>query len=377
MLSMSFTRLHCRKLLVSLGFAGIGMWNSNLALSQTAAQETTDTPQEQPVVIETPTLEQQARGRIFDKKRDQIITLVIENDSLGAAGTDKNYTSGVRLGYLDLNADLPEVAYALDEVIPTFGINDTSSVFYSVGQNLYSPENIRQREQDPDDRPWAAHLYGSMGLVTITGNHVDEVEASVGIVGPAALGEQAQKFVHTHVTPDSPTPRGWSNQLNHEPTLSLGWQRRYPKALSVEGAGMSLAASPYYGAMLGNVHTFADVGVTFRLAPVKDQWQDNPVRVRPGLPGTGAFEVPEDGWSWYLFAGAEGRAVAQNIFLDGNTFSDSHSVDKKVFVADLNAGLAMTYEQYRISYTMIYRTKEFEGQDDPGVFGAVSFGYQF
>src|SRR3546814_11015068 len=29
-----------------------------------------------------------------------------------------------------------------------------------------------------------------------------------------------------------------------------------------------------------------------------------------------------------LFAGVEGRAVLRNIFLDGNTFADSHSVDE-------------------------------------------------
>jgi lipid A 3-O-deacylase len=191
------------------------------------------------------------------------------------------------------------------------------------------------------------------------------------------LGEQAQKFVHTHVTTSSPTPHGWSNQLNHEPAVSLGWQRRFPDYWSVDVAGLSLGASPYYGATLGNVHTFADVGINFKLTPEQDVWQDAPVRVKPGLPGTGYFDTPDDGWSWYLFGGVEGRAVARNIFLDGNTFSDSHSVDKHHFVADINGGLALTYDRYRMSYTMVYRTKEFEGQDDPAVFGAVSFGVRF
>ncbi len=326
---------------------------------------------------ENGTFQEKLTGTVVENEEDQIITVVVENDSLGVAGTDKNYTSGVRLGYLDVNADLPDIAYTLDRVIPTFGINETSSVFYSLGQNIYTPQNIQSREQDPDDRPWAAHLYGSIGLVTVTDNHLDEIELGVGIVGPAALGEQAQKFVHTHITTDSPTPRGWSNQLNHEPTLSLGWQRRFPDYWSIDAGGLSLGASPYYGATVGNVHTFADVGFSLRLTPDDDLWQDGPVRVKPGLPGTGYFDRPDDGWSWYLFAGLEGRAVARNIFLDGNTFSNSHSVDKKVFVADANAGLALTYDRYRMSYTMVYRTKEFEGQDDPGVFGALSFGVRF
>jgi hypothetical protein len=87
--------------------------------------------------------------------------------------------------------------------------------------------------------------------------------------------------------------------------------------------------------------------------------------------------VPSESLQWEIFAGAEGRAVARNIFLDGNTFADSHSVDKKPFVADLNAGFAFTLGRARISYTAVYRTREFDGQQDASVFGGISVGYNF
>ena len=316
-------------------------------------------------------------GNALSVPDGQIITLVIENDSIGGRGTDENYTSGVSLSYFDISAKMPEIAYTIADYIPTFDINDSSSVFYSFGQNLYTPKDITQSTQDPNDRPWAAHLYASMGLVTVTGDHVDEVEVSLGVVGPWALGRQTQTFVHKYITPDSPDPKGWSNQLNNEPAFLLGWQRRYPSILKASAFGLSLGASPHYGVTLGNVYTFAGTGIGFRLAPAEDDWQDDPIRVRPAPPGTGFFERPADDWSWYLFAGIDGRAIARNIFLDGNTFSDSHSVDKKYFVMDANAGLALTYGQYRLSYSLIYRTKEFYGQENPSVFGALSFGYRF
>ena len=139
---------------------------------------------------EEPTLQDAVTEKFAHADEGKYITVVVENDSLGTAGTDKNYTSGVRLSYLDINLKPPKAARALDRVIPTFGINETSSVTYSIGQNIYSPQNIEERAQDPDDRPWAAHLYGSMGLVTVTDNHLDEIEASIGIVGPAALGNR-------------------------------------------------------------------------------------------------------------------------------------------------------------------------------------------
>jgi lipid A 3-O-deacylase len=50
------------------------------------------------------------------------------------------------------------------------------------------------------------------------------------------------------------------------------------------------------------------------------------------MPGAAYFQTPKGGFGWCLFASFEGRAVARNIFLDGNTFTDSHSIDKKTFV---------------------------------------------
>ena len=45
----------------------------------------------------------------------------------------------------------------------------------------------------------------------------------------------------------------------------------------------------------------------------------------------------------YVFAAADGRAVLHNIFLDGNTFTDSYSVDTKHFVADIGAGVGLSF----------------------------------
>ena len=101
-----------------------------------------------------------------------------------------------------------------------------------------------------------------------------------------------------------------------------------------------------------------------------------PPRIRPSLPGSGYFRLQKD-FNWYLFAGLEGRAVLQNIFLDGNTFSDSHSVNKKLFVGDLQAGLTAQWARFQFSYTQIFRTREFEGQGSADIFGALSLSYHF
>ncbi|MGZ9109253.1 MAG: lipid A deacylase LpxR family protein [Micavibrio sp.] len=339
-----------------------------ISLTPTSAQAG-ETP------IGTKTVEREAAKTIRRDDRHNIITAVYENDLIGS-GRDGEYTSGVRLSYIDVSADFPDYAHNIADVIPTFDINATSSIFYSVGQNIFTPRDVTQRDANRDDRPWAGFLYTSVGMATLTDNHTDELEITLGMVGPAALGQNTQKFIHSHIT-DSPTPRGWRHELKNEPGFMLAWQRAFPAALSGEAGPLFWTVAPHYGVTLGNIYTFANTGLSIQLRPESSKWQDTPVRVRPALPGTGFFEIPEKRWSWYLFAGVDGRAVGRNIFLDGNSFTDSARVDKNFFVADSNAGIALTYDQFRISYTMIHRTKEFHNQQDSQIFGAISVGYRF
>ena len=321
------------------------------------------------------TVEQTIPSRVLNEPKRNIVTVVMENDSIGG-GTDRNYTSGASINYTDVNAQFPRIAHDIDKLVPTFEINQTSSIHYSLGQTIFTPKDTSQTTANLNDRPWAAFLYGTMGMITLTDNHTDEVEATLGIVGPAALGEQSQKFIHKHIT-DSPIPKGWSNQLKNEPGVMLAWQRSWPMFWQKQTGDYFWSVKPYVGATLGNIRTYANTGFTVRLSPSDSKWQDTPIRIRPAMPGSGIYEIPRKKWSWSLFTGLETRAVARDIFLDGNTFAKSHSIDKNSLVADATAGASLTYNNTRISYTVVYRTKEFKTQDNPEIFGALSVGVRF
>ena len=79
----------------------------------------------------------------------------------------------------------------------------------------------------------------------------------------------------------------------------------------------------------------------------------------------------------YLFASAEGQAVLRNIFLDGNTFTDSHSVEKKLLVADLAAGIGILAGKAQLCFAYVIRSTEFETQKDPQEFGSLSFSISY
>lgn len=320
-----------------------------------------------------PTLKEQIPKDII-KQKARFITFTSENDIYGD-GSDENYTNGARLTWFDYGTPPPWLAHTLDRYVPTFKINETTSTYYTIGQNLYTPEDITARTPNPQDRPYAAFLYASTGLTSLTDNHIDDIEATIGIIGPWAFGEQVQEAVHDSFNMTDPS--GWDHQLENELGLILSWQRRWPAAYSTDIAGFTVSTTPHTGVTLGNVYTYGSGGFTFQLTPTKYKWQSPPPRVRPAIPGSGFFAVPDNHFAWSLFAGTEGRVMGRNIFLDGNTFEDSPSVDKRYFVADANAGISITYGNTQLSYTLNWRSREFRGQDDASVFGAISLGLRF
>ena len=69
--------------------------------------------------------------------------------------------------------------------------------------------------------------------------------------------------------------------------------------------------------------------------------------------------------------------VGRNIFLDGNSFRDSHSVDKELFVSDQRAGLAVRYKGFETVGSVVHRTREFELQEEDENFLSITFQFHF
>ncbi|MEX1197374.1 MAG: lipid A-modifier LpxR family protein [Pseudohongiellaceae bacterium] len=102
-----------------------------------------------------------------------------------------------------------------------------------------------------------------------------------------------------------------------------------------------------------------------------------------GTPGLGLllcsqvlWAQSEDQWTASFFF-ENARAVAYTIFLDGNTFRDSHSVEKRHFVTDMAVGVAVVRERWRLSYAHVYRSREFETQQRAQKYGALSLSYSY
>jgi len=78
-----------------------------------------------------------------------------------------------------------------------------------------------------------------------------------------------------------------------------------------------------------------------------------------------------------LFGGTSGRLVFRDIFLDGNTFSDSHNVDGKLLVGDFVLGASLIYNKFKLSYAQVLRTRGFDRQNSGQNFGSISLSYTY
>lgn len=302
-----------------------------------------------------------------------VFYFVTENDLFGKDNTDKHYSNGLRLGWLSADSGGPEFLWDLGYYMPLIDTNARRRMGFVLGHNLYTPQNKQRTDRIFDDRPYGAFLYTGLAFQSQSDTQLNTVELDLGVVGPSAMGRVVQNNWHGLIGVDE--AKGWDNQIEDEPGVALVFERKW-RYIAETAGGFGVDVVPHVSGSLGNVFTYGGAGVTFRIGD--DLSVDfGPPRIRPALPGSASFDKPLDRLAWYLFAGAEARAVAHDIFLDGNTFDSKQSIGRRPFVADVQAGLAIVFRQTRISYTQVWRTKEFDGQKSGDYFGSISISSKF
>ncbi len=299
------------------------------------------------------------------------LSILFENDIF--YHTDRDYTNGVLLGWTSAPDASWDFATNTARLLPFFQQEGVTRTSYTLGQNIYTPSNLKLFPPDPTDRPYAGFLYFGLGVADETDSQLDQAQLQIGMVGPASLAEESQKFVHRII--HDTIPAGWSFQLHNEPAFVLIDEKSWRAIASGRLLGFSFDIDPHVGAAVGTVYDFVNAGAMARFGlNLPDDY--GPLRIEPALPGTDFFE-PTGAIGAYLFAGVDGRAIARNIFLDGNTWQNSPHVSKIPYVGDLQLGAALTFRAFRLSFTHVIRTKEFTTQHKADQFGAINLSVRF
>jgi lipid A 3-O-deacylase len=260
-------------------------------------------------------------------KDSSTFTFYLENDVF--TDTDREYTSGVRLTWIspdltDYREDpqLPEWSYPIIDKLPF--VNEPGfqrSVSISIGQNIYTPEDLERSDLIQDDRPYAGISYASVGFHSKNSRRMDTLGFGLGIVGPHSYADECQETVHKLI--DSTVPRGWDNQLKDEPVFNIFYERKWKVVQSRFGSGLGYDMIPHIGGAFGSVFTGVNVGGqvrfgwnlpndfgTFFISSGCDT--NAPIDTRDPR-----FFHHHRQFGIHMFASVQGQAVARNFFLTG------------------------------------------------------------
>src|SRR5690625_4210428 len=338
-------------------------------------------------------------------------TLRVENDLV--AGTDKNYTNGVSLTLIshDLEDKLRPRCLPMPVSLYARLLNEADSKFSEkagaetagqnlvvrIGQNMYTPEDMKRTDLIENDRPYAGLLY--MGLGWNRRVHpedrsyemLDQRELTLGVIGPMSLAREAQNLVHD--IRGFERFDGWDNQLGNEPALLLTMERKYkPYVRGAVHRGWGADAVGGWALRLGNIETSASVSLELRAGrnipndfgsySIRPGAENRPPSSLSRLAETrpDSSRAPRPGI--HAFLNMEAKAVGWDFSLDGNLFRKSHSVDRKPLVAQAAAGFSSQWivggHGMRLAFMRVWRTREFGQQSERAhSFGSVAFSMDF
>ena len=273
------------------------------------------------------------------------LTLRVDNDAfdfwmLPWNRPDEEYSSGVHITYE--GGDAPWWARRfIDGATCTTRLASCRAQRLEIGQDMYTPSRSADNPvAAPGSRRNAGWLYLSQGARALRPSRSDELTVSLGVTGPPSLAELTQKLAHD-AAPSLNRPADWSGQIAFEPGVIVRYEERWRAVISEHSVGVDVI--PRWAANAGNVSTAAELGLQTRIG-----WHLR----HPWLPENGPLSVA-------LVAGASGRAIARDLFLDGNTFRSSRDVGHETFVGSGELGLEFRVSHFLLAYRAVNETRSY------------------
>jgi len=240
-------------------------------------------------------------------------------------------------------------------------VNSRDMIYcFSFRQDVFSPKSIRNVKLDSTDRPYAGTFLFSQKVIASGFWAKLTASVDVGCIGPAALGEEMQKFIHKHT--NNAEPNGWENQVANSFAANLNlWfeQGLYvSKWFDVIGE---------VGGRGGVTNTNGSLGLLIRSGKKTEYF--------PGLNLSSRQK-----WECYTTINGTASYVFHNAALQGVPWTKSTYVltkDRLVrFVYRLDAGLTFSLKNVSFTYTQSFLTPEFKGGYHHS-WGGLNFVYRF
>jgi lipid A 3-O-deacylase len=270
---------------------------------------------------------------------------------------DYYYTQGINLEYVHPGLRRFPLAKLLVK-LP----NSTYKYGLALDHIGYTPTSILSSRILYGDRPYSSTLTLKTFTISTDAARRQQLSASLilGVVGPAAFGEEMQTGIHRWLK--NPLPQGWQYQVKND--VIINYQVNYDKNIWSPGNGLQFSGAAE--ARVGTFQQRLSGGLTLMAGHFNDPYQSN---------------KSEKKWQYYFFGHPQANLVGYDASLQGGIFNRESPYT--ISAADINrltlqgdAGIVVSSRKIYLSYCQSILTKEFR----TGAYhrwGGIRFGLSF
>ncbi len=281
-----------------------------------------------------------------------------DNDAYLWYGQDRYYTNGLFLNY------------RFSPAKNTKGSALKSRIFsLELGQKIYNPRSGYSPDPFYHDRPFAAYLYGAIGSTLFYKNEsLLRLNLDAGILGPKALGKEAQTLLHKLV--GFYEIAGWEYQIGS--AVGINFKADYARLLyrdEDQHSELSLESQ----IALGTIYDFAGLGILFRLGSPKQLSESSYYHGNLGLKQANQKKEV------YFYAKPQLKYVLYDASFEGSLFEQNSPITfaPKPLVFSQQLGFNYSSQRFTIDYSMVFLSKELKSKAKAHQYGSIALAYRF
>jgi len=301
------------------------------------------------------------------------VSFTVDNDIF--LKSDSGYTNGFSLTWYDLNEGYykttPNAIVA--PLLWSVSLSNYSKVYEAntLAQIMMTPEDISQTSPPTNDMPYSGLLVYNYAYVASNSRYADLISTAIGVVGSASGADSSQSLVHnvTH----SEQPNGWDTQLNNELVFMFIRGRVWRNWVS---SNRRMDFLTHAEIKLGTIMTVVNSSFMFRFGKGLGATYTTPLLNATRITNPVSIER-----GWFAYAGVNAAYVFHQIFTDGNTFTESHSVDYKHEEIGITAGLAYSWHDVSITFSLndfnVLASQGDTALNDATSYGSVTLAWKY
>jgi hypothetical protein len=299
---------------------------------------------------------------LAQQKLSREFSFINDNDLFVSRVDDKYYTNGMFFTYRHL-------------VKNNNSLLDKKIYEWQLGHLMFTPHKSTVKDISEHDRPFSSFLYAGFGLTKVfKSQQIIKLQLQLGVIGPAALGEGLQNFIHDIYGFDK--PEGWKYQIRN--AIGINTSVLYTKRLTVDEDNrndISLVSS----LRAGTVFTDVTAGFFGRLGFNKLQKLSNSIAFNTSLNDESTSDVR--GIESLLYYKGTLTYALYDATIQGSFLNTSSPVTFGINPIRFNfeIGLLFTANRINFGYAYHFYSDKLKGLKYPNgnTYGSIRVNYLF